>query len=168
MTGNVQPSIHSSSIWRLFGVRLLGQQPKQRGPHFPLFGHLFQGNPEVFPVCPEATLWICPEQLTRELSRWHPNQIPELYAEEQRLMSPSRMTEPLISQGEPRNYMITPWGKKVIERYYIIESRGEWVVLLKAICNIGIICIVCISFRLDRPVFYISLWSTLLFLHVRL
>ncbi|MEQ2282632.1 hypothetical protein AMECASPLE_002718 [Ameca splendens] len=106
-----------------------GQQPKQRSPDFPLRSHLGQlvrGNPSAFsgqprnivpPAYPGSSFGpppggTCPEHLTREASRRHPDQIPEppqlapLDVEKQRLYSESlpddRAPHP-ISKGEPRH-----------------------------------------------------------------
>ncbi|MEQ2228679.1 hypothetical protein ILYODFUR_011333 [Ilyodon furcidens] len=71
-----------------------GQQPKQRDPDIPLpsrLGQLVRGNPKAFPgqprdivppACPGSSSGpphsaTCPEHLTREASRRHPNQMPD-------------------------------------------------------------------------------------------
>ncbi|MEQ2222926.1 hypothetical protein ILYODFUR_031581, partial [Ilyodon furcidens] len=101
----------------------------QRDPDFPLSSHLGQlvrGYPKAFrgqprnivpPACPGSSSepppgGTCPEHLTREPFRRHPNQIPEppqlapLDVENQPLYSESlsddRASHP-ISKGEPRH-----------------------------------------------------------------
>ncbi|TWW81705.1 hypothetical protein D4764_01G0015200 [Takifugu flavidus] len=86
----IHPSIHPSIFRCLSGVRSQGQQPKQRGPNFALPSYFFQlirGDPQAFPdqprdevspTCPGSsrgppTREICPEHLTREASRGHPD-----------------------------------------------------------------------------------------------
>ncbi|MEQ2303907.1 hypothetical protein AMECASPLE_021542 [Ameca splendens] len=113
-------SIHPSVVFHLSGVGSWGQQPKQRDPDFLLpnhLGHLVRGNPKAFPsqprnivppACPGSSSGpppseTCPEYLTGETSRRHPNQMPEppqLAPLDVRSsgspLSPSRMTELLI------------------------------------------------------------------------
>ncbi|MEQ2252927.1 hypothetical protein ILYODFUR_026849, partial [Ilyodon furcidens] len=109
------PSIYPLSSISL-GVGSRAQQPKQRDPDFPLPSHLGQlvrGNPKAFPgqprnivppACPGSSSGplpggMCPEHLTREASRRHPNQIPEppqlapLDMEKQRLYSESLLDD---------------------------------------------------------------------------
>ncbi|MED6263793.1 Beta-catenin-like protein 1, partial [Characodon lateralis] len=110
-TPSIIPSIQPlSSVYPWVGLR--GQQPKQRDPDFPLpshLGQLVQGNPKEFqgqprnivpPACPGSSsgpppTGTCPEHLTGEASRRHPNQMPEpsqlasLDVEKQRLHSES-------------------------------------------------------------------------------
>jgi len=98
---SIHPSIHPSSAASP-GVGSRGQQLEQRNPDFPVPGHflqLFRRDPEAFPgqprdivspTCPGASpgsppSGTCPEHLTREASRRHPN--------------PSHP----ISKGEPRH-----------------------------------------------------------------
>ena len=105
----IDPSIHPLSAASP-GVGSRGQQLEQRSPDIPVPGHFFQlfrGDPEAFPgepkdivspTCPgfspgSPPSETCPEHLTREASRRHPNQMPEpphlapLDAEEQRFYS---------------------------------------------------------------------------------
>uniref|UniRef100_A0A8C6LSA8 Reverse transcriptase domain-containing protein n=1 Tax=Nothobranchius furzeri TaxID=105023 RepID=A0A8C6LSA8_NOTFU len=100
--------IHPCIFFHFSRVGSRGQQPKQRGPDFPLpshLGQLLRGNPKAFhgqvrdivlPACPGSTFrsppgWMCLENLTREASRRHPDQMPEppqlapLDVEEQRV-----------------------------------------------------------------------------------
>ncbi|MEQ2257836.1 hypothetical protein ILYODFUR_038915 [Ilyodon furcidens] len=106
-----------------------GGSSLSRDPDFSLPSHLGQlvwGNPKAFPgqsrnifppACPGSSSGpppggTCPEHLTREASRRHPNQMPEspqlaaLNEEKQRLYSESlsddRASHP-ISKGEPRH-----------------------------------------------------------------
>ncbi|MEQ2255054.1 hypothetical protein ILYODFUR_009835 [Ilyodon furcidens] len=120
---------HPFIVFRLSGVGSRGQQPKQRDPDFPLLSLLdqlvqvntkaFPGQPRdiVPPACPGSFSGpppggTCPEHLTREASRTHPNQMPEppqlapLDVEKQRLYSeplPDDRASHLISKGEPRH-----------------------------------------------------------------
>ncbi|MEQ2307826.1 hypothetical protein AMECASPLE_022161 [Ameca splendens] len=81
-------------VFRLSRVGSRGQQPQHRDPDFPLRRHLgqliwrnhkgFLGQPRniVPPACPGSSsgpppCTTCPEHLTREASRRHPNQMPE-------------------------------------------------------------------------------------------
>ncbi|TWW77643.1 hypothetical protein D4764_12G0010330 [Takifugu flavidus] len=90
-TNTIHPSIHPSILYyRLSGVGSRGQQPKKRSPDFPLPNYFFQlirRDPQAFPdqsrdivspKCPGSsqaspTERTCPEHLTREASRGHPN-----------------------------------------------------------------------------------------------
>ncbi|TWW73330.1 Astrotactin-1 Neuronal migration protein GC14 [Takifugu flavidus] len=81
---------HPSILYRLSAVGSRGQQPKKRSPDIPLPTYFFQliwGHPQAFldqsrdivsPTCPgfsqgPPTGGTCPEHLTREASRGHPN-----------------------------------------------------------------------------------------------
>ncbi|TWW64582.1 hypothetical protein D4764_22G0002290 [Takifugu flavidus] len=83
-------SMHASILYRLSGVGSRGQQPKERSPDFPLpsyFLQLIRRDPQAFPgqprdivspTCPGSsrgspTGGTCPEHLTREASRGHPD-----------------------------------------------------------------------------------------------
>ncbi|TWW53712.1 hypothetical protein D4764_0249200 [Takifugu flavidus] len=85
---HIHPSIHP--LCRLSGVGSRGQQPKERSPDFPLPSYLLQlirRDPQAFPgqsrdivspTCPGSprgslTGGTCPEHLTREASRGHPD-----------------------------------------------------------------------------------------------
>ncbi|MEQ2203637.1 hypothetical protein XENOCAPTIV_001639, partial [Xenoophorus captivus] len=91
---NENPSSHPSIVSCLSGVGSRGHQLKQREPGFPLpihLGQLVHGNPKAFPgqprnvvlpACPGSSSspppgGTCPEHLTKEVSRRHPNQMPE-------------------------------------------------------------------------------------------
>ncbi|TWW68291.1 hypothetical protein D4764_19G0000890 [Takifugu flavidus] len=104
-----------------------GQQPKKRKPDFLLPSYFFQlirRDPQAYPdqsrdivspTCPGSfrgppTGETCPEHLTREASREHPNEMPKsphlapLNVEEQRLYSkllPDGRASHPISKGEP-------------------------------------------------------------------
>ncbi|MED6242193.1 hypothetical protein ATANTOWER_001460 [Ataeniobius toweri] len=122
--------MHPSIVFHLSEVGSWGQQPKQRDPDFPPpshLGKLVQGNPKVLPgqprnivppACPGSSSGpppgeTCPEHLTREASRRHPNQMPKppqlasLDVEKQQLYSGSfpddRASHP-ISKREPRHH----------------------------------------------------------------
>ncbi|TWW62417.1 Transposable element [Takifugu flavidus] len=82
--------IHPSILYCLSGVGPRVQQPKKRSPDFPIPSYFFQlirRDPQAFPdqsrdlvspMCPRSSRGppnrgTCPERLTREASRGHPN-----------------------------------------------------------------------------------------------
>ena len=111
---SIHPSIHPSSAASP-GVGSRGQQLEQRNPDFPVPGHflqLFRRDPEAFPgqprdivspTCPGASpgsppSGTCPEHLTREASRRHPNPshlswLLSMWRSSGFTPSPSQMTE---------------------------------------------------------------------------